>query len=132
MIKAEYDRLVVNGRSPSTIVFIPNTASTPSAPNILDTVNGIQNPKMSLSMLRTSSALLTSEGFFVYNPTGFKGNNIGSNANADPVIGIAGLKDDVCKRINVILNGQSVEPGVGASIAGATDWGFFFMVLKPN
>lgn len=115
-IKSNYDRLVIEGNNYKNIVFIPNTASTATAPNILDPVNGIQVPTVNKNALR--SGIADPEGIWVYNPTSFTASYVGDRTLADPSIMIAGIKDSVCQRINNQLYGSTYIPKISGYSAG--------------
>lgn len=96
-IKSAYTSLIINGANPNNIVFIPNQASTVSAPNILDPTNGIGNPKVNSSIVNSGV-----NSFWVYNYNGGA-----PNTNVNKIIYVFGIKDTVCKRINYNLFGVS-------------------------
>ena len=106
-LKLAYDTLVINGSSASSIVFVPNTASTPGAPNVLDPVNGVQLPKPNANAIKVGAG--ATEGIWVFNKTGFVGNGVGT-ASADPVVLVAGIKKTVCERVNNTLYGSTTIP----------------------
>lgn len=97
-IKGQFDYLLTKGYDPRTIVYIPNVASTNSAPNILDPVNGINIPIPDTSLLNSTLSL---KPFWVYNyNTGITGGSM------TMVIYLFGINDDICKRINYLLFGS--------------------------
>lgn len=116
-IKLAFDTLIINGASASSIVFVPNVASTAAAPNMLDPTSGVQVPKPNANAIKPSPA--ATEGFWVYNPTAFKGNAVGVAANADQVVYIAGVKKGVCERINNTLYGSTVIPASALATSAA-------------
>lgn len=121
-IKLSYDNIKTSGADISAIVFIPNTDSTTMAPNILDPATGVQNLNVNLKNIRSNA--LIPEGIWIYN-NNFLADNVGGNVRANAIL-IAGIKDDVCKRINYIINGAEfipTKPAGGASssyVSGAT------------
>lgn len=105
-IKLSYDNLKNSGVDISTIVFIPNTDSTVAAPNILDPATGITVPTVDPKSVRVGAST-TVEGRWVY-AKAFGAENVnGTRVNA---IVIAGLKNDVCKRINYAITGSEFVP----------------------
>ena len=116
-LKLAFETLVINGSSPSTLVFIPNTASTATAPNMLDPTNGVQIPKPNAQAIRANA--VAPEGLWVYNGTTFRGRNVGTNTAADQVLLLAGVKDGICQRINNNLYGASTIPAVTTITTGA-------------
>lgn len=116
-IKSTFDALMVNGSAASTITFIPNTAGSS---NILDPTNGIQRP---VPMASAFSSTVAPSGMWVYHPTGFAGNNIGTGSD-DPALFLRGVKDGVCGQINNRLHGSSAIPATifsqGIFTLGAT------------
>jgi type II secretory pathway pseudopilin PulG len=114
-IKLAFDTLVINGATPSTIIFTPNVATTASTPNILDQTTGLQIPRPNVNSVRT--AVAEPEGIWVYSKT-LTGNNIGTSA-ADFAIVLAGVKNTVCERINFNLYGVATIPPVTTPTTGA-------------
>lgn len=105
-IKLSFDSLVVNGASPSTIVFVPPGNNTAS-PNMLDVMYGIQLPRPNANAIKPNS--VAPHGIWVYAPNTLSINNIGTSA-ADRIAMIAGVKDSICKRINNTLYGLNSIP----------------------
>lgn len=102
-IKATFDTLLVNGSAATSITFIPAQAGTN---NMLDPTNGIQKPNPN------SNALVNTtfpNGAWIYKPSGFKGNGIGTAAD-DQVIILGGIKDGVCQQLNNRLYGATTIP----------------------
>ena len=118
-----FQNLVMTGSLASSVTFIPNT---PGVSNMLDPVNGMQLPIPTISALLTP--VVAPNGEWIYNPTGFVGNGIGSAA-ADPVVYVVGVKDAVCAQIDTKLYGVSVIPSSG--IAPAT-WTTGATAANPN
>jgi hypothetical protein len=116
-IKLSFDNLVINGSSASTVVFVPNVASTATAPNMLDPTVGIQVPRPNANAIRTGATI--PEGIWVYNGTTFKGSAVGVAGTADQAILLAGVKDTVCSRINNNNNGTTAIPAVTTITTGA-------------
>ena len=108
-IKLAFDTLIVNGSDATKVVFVPNTASTAGAPNMLDPTNGIQAPKANTNAIRSGAT--AAEGVWVYNGTAFKGHTVGTTA-ADQAILLAGIKDTICQRINNTLYGKTEVPAI--------------------
>lgn len=124
-MKLAFDSLIVNGYSASSIVFLPNTASTGTAPNMLEPTNGVQVPKPNTKAIKAGS--IAPEGIWVYNPTGFKLVSLGGSTAAEQILLLAGVKKDVCERINNTLHGSTTIPNVAltatsdAFVTGATE-----------
>lgn len=114
-IKLAFDTLVINGASPTSIVFIPPTTAT-TAPNMLDVVAGIQLPKPNAKTVRQGSTV--PEGMWIYAPNTFSAKTIGSSS-IDKLIVIAGVKDSVCQRINNTLYGSTTIPPSGITDVNA-------------
>lgn len=110
-ISAAYDNLILNGANPSSIVYLPNVASTPSAPNILDPTNGASIVGFSPNAIRANGNAL--DGMFVLNKISFRGGNIGTNFGADYAIIASGIKDSVCAAIDKSLYGLNTMPTIG-------------------
>lgn len=105
-IKLSFDSLVINGASPSKIVFMPPGTMT-SSPNMLDVMYDIQLPKPNVNALKANS--LAPHGMWIYAPNALSINNIGTNTS-DRLAIIAGVKDSICKRINNTLYGLNSIP----------------------
>lgn len=109
-IKLRFDSLTISGSTPSSIVFIPNTASTASAPNMLDPATGLQVPKPNVNAIKTGATVPV--GIWVYNPNNFQGRSIGTIAGDifDHTIILAGVKKTICEKINYTLYGSTSIP----------------------
>lgn len=105
-IKVSYDNIKSSGADLATIVFIPNTDSTATNPNILDPATGIVVPKVDPKILRSDA--VTPEGMWVYNKA-FSADNISVGLKV-PAILVTGIKNDVCKRINYAITGTETIP----------------------
>jgi type II secretory pathway pseudopilin PulG len=105
-IKLAFDELIINGASDTSIVFVPNALSTPQAPNVLDTVNGIAMPRPSSKMIRDDAT--EPNGIYVYSKT------FATGSQYKKAILLAGLKDSVCSGINKSLNGDANIPKYGS------------------
>lgn len=103
-LKTGYDNLIINGANPDNITFIPNTPSTSSSPNILDPGMGVPLPKIPTSSLRGNSSLPTPEGFWILHK-GLNLKNLTPEVVGEHSFVVAGIKDEVCKRINYSLYG---------------------------
>lgn len=108
-IKLAFDTIVVNGGTPENIVFLPNTPSNSLAPNMLDTINGIQLPNTSKKAFKDNA--VEPNGVWTYNKN-FSVVGVGTNSN-DYAITIAGVKDSVCKAVNSTLYGSETIPVYG-------------------
>lgn len=108
-IQAAYDNLLIrNGVGSTSITFLPNTASTVAAPNILDPVTGIQVPKVNRSIIRDGT-ITSVEGIWVFTHLISQPPGVGSSSELFPIartegLMIAGIKDSVCKHINYKVN----------------------------
>lgn len=111
-IQNSYNQLILNGTNPSSIVFIPNTASTPTAPNILDPTNGIVSNGVNSNIVRSGAAV--TEGMWVLNNTGFGLASGLGTSQTDPALLMVGIKDSVCKEINYNLYGSTTIPSFGS------------------
>lgn len=109
-IKLAFDKLVINGANSYSVVFIPNVASTATAPNILDTVNGITLPKVNPNAIKLGA--IVPEGMWVYNPNNFQGRLIGGTLGDvfDHTVVVAGIKKSICEKINYTLYGSNSIP----------------------
>lgn len=123
-IKQTYDQFLYNGASVNNIVFIPNQAHNPTVFNLLDPKTGVSlNLKINPKILKDGYTLPA--GMWVYNPTGYRGHNVGTSLG-DPIILFSGIKLDICKAINKSIYGSpavltTFEYGTSESIvAGAT------------
>lgn len=121
IIKLEFDKLVINGVSPTAIGFyLPgqkppqpidpyygNVGKITSDINILDPIKGISLPTISAKAINNPDKFI-----FVGNWTyGFlRIGGIGILENPDQVIALQGLKKEVCESINKILHGSKVSP----------------------
>lgn len=105
-IRLAFDSLKIQGNTPTSIVFLPNTASTSSAPNMLDPNNGLQIPKVNPKAIKDSPS--ATQGYWVYNKNNFKpGMYIGKIVGArDPyqTVFISGIKQNICSKINESLH----------------------------
>lgn len=110
-IQSSYNQLIINGANPSSIVFIPNINSTPTAPNILDPTNGIAFNGINSNIVRSGAS--DTEGMWVFNNSSFTIGNVGTT-QADPTILIVGIKDSICKEINYSLYGSTTIPSYGS------------------
>lgn len=105
-IKQTYDQFIYNGASVNNIVFIPNQPHNPSIYNLLDPKFGVSiNLKIDSRILKNNYS--SPVGMWVYNPTGFKGYNVGTTAS-DPIILFTGIKLEVCKAINKSIYGNLI------------------------
>lgn len=105
-IKSSYDTLLINGSNPATVVFLPNVASTAAAPNVLDTVNGINLPKESANVFKGDYT--EPNGVWTMNKSFYA--ILGSPGQPETAIFLAGIKDSVCKEINNTLYGSDFIP----------------------
>lgn len=118
LFKSAFEQLVINGEDQHKIVFIPNTPSTSSAPNLLDPITGIQAPKVNPYLIKEGKEIY--EGIWIKKR--LNGKNVGAtNVTQAPVyqdyaVIIGGIKDDVCQKINLRLHNTLLLPtGVGAN-----------------
>lgn len=111
-IKLTYDKLLANGANYNNIIFMPKVASTSTQPNILDPVDGIQQPKVNQKFI--SKGLDGYErtepyGIWTYSKT-FSAAYVGDRFLPDPSILLSGLHDSICQQINFNLYGTTDIP----------------------
>lgn len=106
LFKSAFEQLVINGEDQHKIVFIPNTPSTSSAPNLLDPITGIQAPKVNPYFIKEGKE--SYEGIWIKKR--LHGKNVGSNNVQDYAVVIGGIKDDVCQKINIHLHNTLLLP----------------------
>lgn len=106
-IQSSYDRLIINGNTFGSIVFMPNIPSTATDPNMLDPMTGIQVPKVNSNIIRTGAA--APEGIWIYKMNFAVPPKVGSKRTL-PAIMLGGIKDNVCNRINYNLYGITTSP----------------------
>lgn len=109
-IQLAFNNLIINGADSYSIVFTPNVASTISAPNILDPINGLiinkTNPgAFSNDINKTDNNFIS--GKWIYNNGVFP--NKGS-IEQDQYINMIDIKDGVCSSINKNLHGYDGIP----------------------
>lgn len=107
-IKLVFDKLVINGADPDTVIFMPNIASTVTSPNILDPIDGIQSPKVNVKVIREGASI--PHGIWVYRNYFAQAPGVGTPSSITKAIVIAGIKDIVCQRINYNLHGDATLP----------------------
>lgn len=109
-VQSAYNQLVLEGNDYTKIVFLPNTASTLNAPNVLDPTTGISMPKVNTSLLRIGAT--HPEGIWIINPKDFLA-YLGETDKPDPTLVAVGINDLACKEINKQLNGNETKYGIG-------------------
>jgi hypothetical protein len=114
--------LIVNGSAASALTFIPGGVGVS---NILNPTTGIQLPMVNGNAVTNSTF---PNGAWIYNPTGFIGNTIGTAA-ADQAAIVLGVKDGVCQQINTRLYGSTAIPASGFSPA---TWATGATALAPT
>ncbi|MEX3983828.1 hypothetical protein AB4Y45_33120 [Paraburkholderia sp. EG287A] len=110
-----FTNLVTNGVTPSSVTY-----DTTSGQGIFDPTVGIIKPIPQGNAMLPAVSLGSTEGFWVYNKN-FKGNGIGTQAGADYVVTLAGIKNGVCSKINDVLyslGSTTAPPSVGVAESG--------------
>lgn len=111
-IKSTYDRLIISGANYQQIVFKPGVNSTSTAMNVYDPLNGMEVPKVNPNAIRSNASTQNnSEGLWIYS-SNFIASYIGDRLLPDPSVLVAGVKDSVCKQINMQLYGSSFIPSI--------------------
>lgn len=118
-IKNTYDQLILSGVDYTTIIFRPNVASSPGAINILDSVNGMQYPTVSPSILRYDY-VTPGEGIWIFSKQDFLA-NLGDTGAADPTIVVNGISDIACNEINKQITGSAFKYNISISNFNTSD-----------
>lgn len=122
-IKLAFDNLIINGASSSSIVFTPNVASTASAPNVLDPINGITLPKVNPNLIRDGAT--EPEGIWVYRNNIVPPSGVGTGVPTSIIL-LAGVKDTICQKMVSNLYNNPITPyrsgtaGSSVLVLGAT------------
>lgn len=118
--------LQLQGYNPNNMTFMPGDTSPF---NILNTNTGTVYPIVSKNTFR--KGITSPEGIWVFNKNHFFGKGVGIDAVADPILYIAGIKDNICWQINILLEKQDTIPFTTAvstsagTVTGAT-------ITNPN
>lgn len=112
MYRLQFEKYRIEGKATSDVTFQPGIANTTPFPNILDPVNGVALTTVNKGAIRDGAT--TPEGMWVFMPT-LEGNDF---ADFNAVV-VAGVKDDVCKSINKIVNGKALLPNLAAALSNS-------------
>lgn len=112
----------------ANIVFLPNTSSVPGALNVYDPVKGIAPITPNKKSLRENA--VDPEGIWTHFQARFIG--VGSLSGLDNSVGLVGIKDSVCKRINYNLHGSELIPTVPSGINIGADFLAGSSLANPN
>lgn len=124
MYRLQFDKYRIEGKATSDVTFKPGVANTTPFPNILDPVNGMPLATVSKAAIREGAT--APEGIWVFMPY-LEGNDF---ADFNGLV-IGGIKDDVCKSINKIVNGNAIIPTVGSALSNSKNMIINATVANP-